>query len=200
MKMTKENPQSFAEVYYLEANNNIILGVQGIYDQNDEIIQRLNYKMNLDGGNGGSSNTGSPNSPKVEFGVNTFAIFKNLTMSLPLKRVDRKPRESASITSLDEYNTNTNTNTTTTTNNLSKNTNNRLANIVTQKRNSAKLSLNPNAPHFSGLNFGHPHSVGGSNPGSSYLDNAPSNPGSINQINGPGSGIFGMGPANISNP
>lgn len=84
IKVTAEQKAKYAEAYFPPEGNGVTLGTQIVYDPNNEVTQTANYKVNLDSS---FQSTASTTSGKPDFGKNIFLVLKQLSISLPLKRI-----------------------------------------------------------------------------------------------------------------
>lgn len=141
IKVSAEQKIKPVEVYYLHGENNIVVGTQVIFDANSELGSHLNYQGNLDTS---FQSTGSQSSMKPDFGKNVFIVLKYFTISIPLKRVEKRIKEGVQIPQEDLT-----------------------AGLLQQKaavggvqqqqqqqKKVSKLQLNPNAPLFSNAGQG----------------------------------------------
>jgi len=83
VKLGLNQKSKFAEAFYLQNGNNVIIGTEVVFDPANEI---LNKKGVLDSS---FQSTGSSTPGKPDFGKNVFAVLKHLSISLPLKRIVR---------------------------------------------------------------------------------------------------------------
>lgn len=74
----------FVEASYYEEGNNMTLGGQIVYDNNNDLKSTMNYQMNLDSS---FQSTGSSTPGKPEFGKNVFFALRQFSASLPLNRL-----------------------------------------------------------------------------------------------------------------
>jgi len=86
IKVTPEQKTKYAEAHFPPEGNGVTLGTQIVYDANTELTQNANYKVNLDSS---FQSTASSASTKPDFGKNVFLILKQLSISLPLRRIVR---------------------------------------------------------------------------------------------------------------
>jgi len=141
VKLSSDQKNKFAEVHCFQDGNSIMIASQIVFDPNSELSSGLNYKMNLDSS---FQSTGSAANPKPDFGKNVFVSFKYFTISLPLKRIERRIKESipASTPVVEE----------TLYNKVAKPTqmiSPMNVPLQQQKKPHSRLQLNPNAPLFS---------------------------------------------------
>lgn len=84
VKLAANQKSKFAEVFYLQGGNNVIVGTEIIFDPNNELNAGVNKSM-LDSS---FQSTGSTTTaPKSDFGKNLFVALKHISVSLPLKRI-----------------------------------------------------------------------------------------------------------------
>jgi hypothetical protein len=130
VKLGLNEKSKFAEAFYLQGGNNIIIGSEIVFDPANELSGVLNQKAALDSS---FQSTGSTTPGKPDFGKNLFVVMQHISISLPLKRIESRPVEVSSKTSLDESMTSS-------------------QKPTPQKKPINKLQLNPNAPLFSNGN------------------------------------------------
>ena len=153
IKVSAEQKIKPVEVYYLHGENNIVVGTQVIFDANSELGNHLNYQGNLDTS---FQSTGSQSSMKPDFGKNVFIVLKYFTISIPLKRVEKRIKEGVQIPQEDP------------TGGLLQQ---KAAVGVSQQQQQqqqkkvSKLQLNPNAPLFSNAGDFEPNPQGYYPPG-----------------------------------
>ena len=80
IKLATNQKSKFAEAFYLQGGNNIIIGSEIVFDANNDLATQ---KAGLDSS---FQSTGSTSSSKPDFGKNMFVVLKNISISLPLKR------------------------------------------------------------------------------------------------------------------
>ena len=170
VKVTAEQKTRYVEAYFPPEGNGIVLGAQVVYDSNTELSSQVNYKVNLDSS---FQSTASATPSKPDFGKNVFMILHQLSVSLPLKRMEKLVQNNANMAPILPESL--------------LNTSNDSSFTSSTKKQHAKLHLNPNAPLFS-------HGQGGSQvdqnqnftpPGSSNMINPPSGAGGFNAYNQP---------------
>lgn len=84
VKLAANQKSKFAEVFYLQGGNNVIVGTEIIFDPNNELNAGVNKSI-LDSS---FQSTGSTTTaPKSDFGKNLFVALKHISVSLPLKRI-----------------------------------------------------------------------------------------------------------------
>jgi len=170
VKVTAEQKSRYVEAYFPPEGNGIVLGTQVVYDSNTELSSQVNYKVNLDSS---FQSTASSTPSKPDFGKNVFTILHQVSVYLPLKRMEKLVQNNANMAPILPESL--------------LNTSNDSSFTSSSKKPHAKLHLNPNAPLFS-------HVQGGSQvdqnqnftpPGSSNMINPPSGAGSFNAYNHP---------------
>ncbi|RYE39179.1 MAG: hypothetical protein EOP48_26090 [Sphingobacteriales bacterium] len=81
VKLGLNQKSKFAEVFYLQGGNNVVVGSEIIFDPNNESANKSMLDSSF-------QSTGSTTTtPKPDFGKNLFVALKNISVSLPLKRV-----------------------------------------------------------------------------------------------------------------
>ena len=84
IKLGLNQKSKFAEAFYLQGGNNIILGSEVVFDPANE-TGGSNQKAALDSSFQSTGSTTTPSKP--DFGKNLFVMLKNVSISLPLKRI-----------------------------------------------------------------------------------------------------------------
>lgn len=80
VKLGVNQNSKFAEAFYLQSGNNIIIGTEIIFDPASEASKKAVLDASF-------QSTGSNTSGKPDFGKNMFAVLKHFSISLPLKRI-----------------------------------------------------------------------------------------------------------------
>jgi len=149
VKVNADQKSKYAEAYFPPEGNGIVLGAQVVYDSSSELTSQVNYKVNLDSS---FQSTASSTPSKPDFGKNIFLILHQLSVYLPLKRMEKLVQNNASMAPiLPESLLNTSND----------------SSFSSSKKHHAKLHLNPNAPLFSQVDQTQPNSFappGSSNP------------------------------------
>lgn len=84
VKLGLNQKSKFAEAFYLQGGNNIILGSEVVFDSAND-FGGSGSKANLDSSFQSTGSTSAPSKP--DFGKNLFVMLKNVSISLPLKRI-----------------------------------------------------------------------------------------------------------------